>query len=83
MKVSKFMSKEPQAYDALWQSLIEDCNLSIHTKLACKANGIYTIGDLCKLHKTDWPKFRNGGVRSFNELNNFLHDNGLDWADWP
>lgn len=79
--MKKIMFNTPQLYDETLARHIEDCNLSIHTKRACKANGIYTIGDLCKLHKTDWPKFRNGGVRSFNELNNFLHNNGLDWAD--
>lgn len=61
---------------------IEDCNLSVRTTNICKANGIDTLGDLCKLHKTDWLKFRNGGKKSLIELDDLLHDNGLDWAEW-
>ena len=61
---------------------IEDCNLSVRTTNICKANGIDTMGDLCKLHKTDWLKFRNGGKKSLIELDDLLHDNGLDWAEW-
>ena len=61
---------------------IEDCNLSVRTTNICKANGINTLGDLCKLHKTDWLKFRNSGRKSLAELDDLLHDNGLDWAEW-
>ena len=46
----------------------------------CAANDIDTLGDLCKLHRTDWLRFRNGGKKSFFELDDLLHDNGLDWA---
>lgn len=59
---------------------IEDCNLSVRITNICKANGIDTLGDLYKLHKTDWLKFRNGGKKSLIELDDLLHDNGLDWA---
>ena len=27
-------------------------------------------------------KFRNGGKKSLAELDDLLHDNGLDWAEW-
>ena len=27
-------------------------------------------------------KFRNGGKKSLIELDDLLHDNGLDWAEW-
>ena len=61
---------------------IEDCNLSVRTRNICKTNGIETLGDICKLHKTDWLKFRNGGKKSLLEIDNLLHDHGLDWAEW-
>lgn len=61
---------------------IEDCNLSIRTTNICKVNGIDTLGDLTKLHKTDWLKYRNGGKKSLAEIDDLLHDNGLDWAEW-
>lgn len=59
---------------------IEDCNLSTRTWNICKANGIETMGDLCKLCKTDWLKFRNSGKKALAEIDDLLHDNGLDWA---
>ena len=59
-----------------------DCELSVRTLNICHANGIETLGDLTKLHKTDWLKFRNGGKKSLIELDDLLHDNGLDWAEW-
>jgi DNA-directed RNA polymerase alpha subunit len=57
-----------------------DCVVSVRTTNLCKENGIDTLGDLCKLHKTDWMKFRHGGKKAFIELDDLLHDNGLDWA---
>lgn len=61
---------------------IEVCNLSVRTRNICKTNGIETLGDLCKLHKTDWLKFRNGGKKSLLEIDNLLHDHNLDWVEW-
>lgn len=60
---------------------IEDCVVSVRAMRICKRNDINTLGDLCKLHKTDWLKFRNGGKKSLIELDDLLHDNGLDWAE--
>ena len=73
---------EPQADNETLAKRIEDCNVSVRTMNICKANGIDTLGDLTKLHKTDWLKFRNGGKMSLIELDDLLHDNGLDWAEW-
>ena len=73
---------EQQADNETLAKRIEDCNLSVRTMNLCKANGIETLGDLCKLHRTDWLKFRNGGKKSLAELDDLLHDNGLDWAEW-
>ena len=72
---------EPQADNETLAKRIEDCNLSVRTTNLCKANGIDTLGDLCKLHQTDWLNFRNGGRKSLKELDNLLHNNGLDWAE--
>ena len=73
---------EPDPKADIKAKRIEDCNLSVRTTNICKAGGIETLGDLCKLHKTDWLKFRNGGKKSLIELDDLLHDNGLDWAEW-
>jgi DNA-directed RNA polymerase alpha subunit len=71
---------EPQADNETLAKRIEDCNLSVRTTNICKANGIDTLGDLCKLYKTDWLKFHNSGKKSLTELDDLLHDHGLDWA---
>ena len=71
---------EPQADNETMTKRIEDCNLSVRTTNICKANGIDTLGDLCKLYKNDWLKFHNSGNKSLIELDELLHDHGLDWA---
>ena len=60
---------------------IVDCDLSARTMNICIANDINTVGDLCKLRRTDWLKFRNSGKKTLIELNYFLNYNGLDWAE--
>lgn len=57
-----------------------DCELSVRTLNICHANSIETLGDLTKLHKTDWLKYRNGGKKSLIELDDLLAANGLEWA---
>ena len=71
---------EPDPKADIKAKRIVDCVLSVRTTNLCKENGIDTLGDLCKLHKTDWMKFRHGGKKAFIELDDLLHDNGLDWA---
>ena len=39
-----------------------------------------TIGDLCRLQKTDFLKIRNAGKKSLQELDKFLTDQGLSWG---
>lgn len=59
---------------------IDDSSLSIRTKNLCKANVLNTVRDICRISKTDWLKFRNSGVKSMSEIDNFLKENGLDWG---
>ena len=59
-----------------------DCDLSVRTLNICHANGIETLGDLTKLHKTDWLKYRNGGKKSLIELDDLLEAHGLTWKQW-
>ena len=61
---------------------IVDCGLSVRTTNICLKNGIETLGDLAKLHKTDWLKFRNSGRKSLGEIDDLLTDNGLEWAKY-
>jgi len=59
---------------------VEELDLSVRTRNLLKANGIDTILDLCRLKKTDWLKFRNGGKKSLTELDDFLTAHNLTWG---
>jgi hypothetical protein len=74
------IATEPDPKADIKAKRLADCELSVRTISICAANDIDTLGDLCRLHRTDWMKFRNGGKKSFFELDDLLHDNGLDWA---
>ena len=54
-----------------------DCNLSVRTLNGLHANGVDTVGDLVKLHKTDLLRMRNCGKKMLSELDDFLSDLGL------
>jgi len=73
---------EPDPKADIKAKRIKDCNVSTRTRNICMFGGIETLGDLCRLRKTDWLKFRNSGKKSLAEVDNLLHDNGLDWAEW-
>ena len=72
---------EPDPKADIKAKRIVDCDLSVRTMNICIANDINTIGDLCKLRRTDWLKFRNSGKKTLIELDDLLHDNGLDWTE--
>ena len=65
---------------ALLSQKCEELDLSVRTRNILKANGIDTIADICRLKKTDWLKFRNGGKKSLTELDDFLEKHGLEWG---
>lgn len=72
--------KQESSQSELLDKKVEELPLSIRTKNICKANGLNTVRDICRIAKTDWLKFRNGGMKSMIEIHNFLKDNGLDWG---
>lgn len=65
---------------ALLSRETEELDLSVRTRNLLKANGIGTVRDLCRLKRTDWLKFRNGGKKSLTELDDFMTDNNLTWG---
>ena len=68
----------PELCELLNQS-VEDLGLSIRTRNLLKSNDIKIVLDLCRLKKTDWLKFRNGGKKSLAELDDFLKAHNLPW----
>lgn len=65
---------------ALLSQKIEELNLTVRTLNLLKANDINTIRDLCRLKKTDWLNFRNSGMKSLTELDDFLAAHNLTWG---
>jgi len=65
---------------ALLSQKVEELDLSVRTRNLLKSNGIDTILDICRLKKTDWLKFRNGGKKSLTELDDFLTAHNLTWG---
>ena len=59
---------------------VSDKDLTVRTLNLLKVNGINTVRDLCRLKKTDWLRFRNGGKKSLAELDDFLSDHNLTWG---
>ena len=66
--------------EVLLNAKTEELNLTVRTLNLLKANGIDTVRDLCRLKRTDWLKFRNGGKKSLTELDDFLTDHNLTWG---
>lgn len=62
---------------------IEECkaDLSIRAYNICKREGIETLGDLTKLSRMDWLKFRDSGKKSMECIDDMLAKHGLSWAD--
>lgn len=73
-------SEEHESQNPALSIRIEDCNLSVRARSHCKHNGIETLGDLTKITKTDFYKFRNVGIFTLGELDDLLKEHGLTWA---
>lgn len=56
-----------------------NCNLPVRVLNVTKAADIDTIGDLVQYSKFDMVKFRNFGKKSLMQLDEFIHEMGLEW----
>ena len=59
---------------------IVDCDLSVRAINCLMSAGIETVEDLCRMHRDEAMHTRSLGKKAFRELDEFLHDNGLDWG---
>lgn len=57
---------------------IADCGFSVRVNFCLKAADINTIGELVKWRKCELLKFRNFGIRSLKEIEDYLAKNGLN-----
>lgn len=71
------MSKEKME---LLSKKLTDCSLSVRALCCLMFADIETVGDLVQYKKNELLMFRNFGNKTISELDDFLHDNGLDWG---
>lgn len=57
-----------------------NCNLPVRVLNVTKAADIDTIGDLVQYSKLEMVKFRNFGKKSLMQLDEFIHEMGLEWG---
>lgn len=57
-----------------------NCKLPVRVLNVTKAADIDTIGDLVQYSKFEMVKFRNFGKKSLMQLDEFIHEMGLEWG---
>ena len=57
-----------------------DCNLSVRALNCCRFGDIETISDLISHSKTDLLKIRCMGKKTLTELDDLVHELGLEWG---
>ena len=57
-----------------------NCNLPVRVLNVTQAADIDTIGDLVQYSKFEMVKFRNFGKKSLMQLDEFIHEMGLEWG---
>ena len=65
---------------SLFSIRLVNCNLPVRVLNVTKAADIDTIGDLVQYSKLDMIKFRNFGKKSLMQLDEFIHEMGLEWG---
>ncbi|GGH65560.1 DNA-directed RNA polymerase subunit alpha [Phaeocystidibacter marisrubri] len=80
-------SKETDTYDEeilhmrqLLKTKLTDLDLSVRALNCLKAAEVETLGDLVTYTKADLMKFRNFGKKSLTELDELVHNKGLEFG---
>lgn len=74
----------PLKIQKILQTKISDTILSARVKNICEkgnvwGKGVKTLEELIRLGPKELLKFRNCGKKSFDEIEDFFKENGLDW----
>ena len=75
---NKFMSQK--RYYQFQNIKIVDCDFTVRALNAMKANEIDTIYDLLLVEKNEFMRYRNFGIKSFKEIEDFLKKEGLTFG---
>ena len=89
--VREYMKRDTEEEDAKPQLTAEledllnkddmwEFGFSVRAVGIMRKNGIKTVRDLCRLHKTDWVKFHQAGKKTFKEVDDFLTAHNLSWG---
>ena len=79
-EVSKEEQHELEGLRQLFAIQIVDCDISVRAMNILKGGGIDTIGDLCRLNRLDYLKYRNAGKKTLIELENLLASMNLSFG---
>ncbi|MFV0247617.1 MAG: DNA-directed RNA polymerase subunit alpha [Tenacibaculum sp.] len=78
---------KPETYDEeslhmrqLLKTKLVDMDLSVRALNCLKAAEVDTLGDLVSFNKSDLMKFRNFGKKSLTELEELIHNKGLNFG---
>lgn len=75
----KVQSIRQQELCRLFSRSVRDCELSVRAIGCLMIDGRKTLGDVCRMKKTDFLRIRNAGKKTLREVEDFLTSKGLSW----
>ena len=78
-EIVELKSKVPDVFKEIDRPL-NDFPLSVRTLVILRMNGITTVRELVRLHKTEVRRFRNAGGKTISELTDFIESHHLQWG---
>ena len=78
-EIVELKSKVPDLIQEIDRPL-NDFPLSVRTLAILRMNGITTVRELVRLHKTEVRRFRNAGGKTISELTDFIESHHLQWG---
>lgn len=72
-------SSRQQELCRLFSLSVRDCELSVRAIGCLMIDGRKTLGDVCRMKKTDLLSIRNAGKKTLREVEDYLASKGLSW----
>ena len=79
-EIVELKPKTPAVFDEMLDRSLNDFPLSVRTLAILRVNGITTVRELVRLHKTEVRRFRNAGGKTISELTDFIESHHLQWG---
>lgn len=74
------MDEETLRIRQMLRQELDSFNLSVRARNCLRSNNVFTLADLVKHNRQELLKFRNFGKKTFEELEGFLAEVGLEFA---